>query len=370
PERTDVEDLHGAGKRGLRKPAGAAGMPGVRRVSRARVRGAALRGPADLPGDGGQRQGATEEEEAPPPPPSWAQAQASSPPRCEEEDAMTARLATVLSLCALALAASAQTASATEPISSFGVTTSTTAAGAHPSLTTSFTLEEPGEPEAAENVTVYLPQGVFGNPNAIPTCTVSDFALSQCPAASQAGTVVVRANYNGNPNALLGAAPVYDLAVQVEGETARLAFVVPTLDIPVSVPIQVRTGSDYGLRMTVAGITQSMPLAGATMSVWGFPAALENDDERFLPGSPGNPAGCPGVAGARGAPNTGQAPHHANVVEAPMIDNPSPCTGEPLTVSLDVRTYQDPTQVSHAEDQYPPTTACDEQTFEPALNAG
>ncbi len=84
---------------------------------------------------------------------------------------MTARLATVLSLCALALAASAQTATATEPISSFGVTTSTTAAGAHPNLTASFTLEEPGEPEAAENVTVNLPQGVFGNPNAIPTCT-------------------------------------------------------------------------------------------------------------------------------------------------------------------------------------------------------
>jgi hypothetical protein len=283
---------------------------------------------------------------------------------------MTARFATVLSLCALALAASAQTATAIEPIGSFGVTTSTTAAGAHPNLTASFSLEEPGEPEAAENVTVNLPQGVFGNPNAIPTCTVSDFALSQCPAASQAGTVVVRANYNGNPNALLGAAPVYDIAVQVEGETARLAFVVPTLDIPISIPIQVRSGSDYGLRMTVADITQTMPLAGAAISVWGFPAAVENDDERFLPGSPGDPAGCPGVASARCASNNGQTPHHANVVEAPMIDNPSTCTGQPLTVSLDVRTYQDPSQASHAEDQYPPTTACEQQTFQPALNAG
>ena len=53
-----------------------------------------------------------------------------------------------------------------------------------------------------------------------------------------------------------------------------------------------------------------------------------------------------------------------------MIDNPSTCTGQPLTVSLDVRTYQDPSQVSHAEDQYPPTTACDQQTFQPSLNAG
>ena len=166
---------------------------------------------------------------------------------------MSVRIITALAICALALAALAETAGATEPISSFGVTTTSTAAGAHPNLTASFSLEEPGEPEAAENVTVNLPQGVFGNPNAIPTCSVSDFALSQCPAASQAGTVAVRANYLGNPNALLGAAPVYDIAVQVEGETARLAFVVPTINIPISIPIQVRTGSDYGLRMTVAG---------------------------------------------------------------------------------------------------------------------
>ena len=116
--------------------------------------------------------------------------------------------------------------------------------------------------------------------------------------------MVVRANYLGDPEYLLGTAPVYDIDVQVEGETARLAFVVPSLNIPVSIPIQVRSGSDYGLRMTVSGITQSMPLAGAAISVWGFPAAIENDNERFLPGSPGNPAGCPGLASARSARRT------------------------------------------------------------------
>ena len=182
--------------------------------------------------------------------------------------------------------------------------------------------------------------------------------------------MTVRANYSGEPEYLLGTAPVYDLDVQVEGETARLAFIVPQLNIPIAVPIQVRTGSDYGLRMTVAGITQLMPLAGAKMTVWGFPAETKNDIERFLPGSPGNPAGCPGSATALCASNNGQAPHDANLVEQPFTDNPSVCTGTPLTVSLDVRTYQDPTQVSHAEDQYPPTTGCDQQTFKPVLNAG
>ena len=283
---------------------------------------------------------------------------------------MTAKFAPMLAVCALALAVAAAPAAATEPVSSFGVTTSSTAAGGHPDLSASFALEEPGSPEAAESVTVNLPRGVFGNPNAIPTCDVSDFALMQCPANTQAGTVTIRANYSGDPDYLLGTAPAYDLDVQVEGETARLAFIVPQLNIPIAVPIQVRTGSDYGLRMTVAGITQLIPVAGAKMTVWGFPAETKNDIERFLPGSPGNPAGCPGSASALCASNNGQAPHDANLVEQPFTDNPSVCTGKPLTVSLDVRTYQDPTQVSHAEDQYPPTTDCDAQTFKPVLGTG
>ena len=276
----------------------------------------------------------------------------------------------LLAACLLALAALAPGATASESISAFGVTTSTTAAGGHPDLGASFSLAEPGEPEAAESVAVNLPEGVFGNPNAIPTCDVADFALFACPMASQAGTVAIWANHAGDPDFLLGTAPVYDLEVQVAGETARLGFVVPTLDLPIAVPIQVRSASDYGLRLTVSGITQSMPLAGANFNIWGFPAGGENDNERFLPGEPGKPAGCVGEASALCASNKGQAPHHANTVEQPFIDNPSTCTGQPLTVSLDVRTYQDPTQVSHAEDQYPPTDGCEHQTFKPALNVG
>jgi hypothetical protein len=281
-----------------------------------------------------------------------------------------ASLLALLVALAIASAVAAGPAAATQPIQSFGVTTSSTQAGGHPDLGASFTLAEPGQPEAAESVEINLPEGVFGNPNAVPTCTVADLALFRCPLASQVGTVTVRANYEGDPEFLMGTAPLYDVDVQVVGETARFAFAVPTLNLPISVPIQVRTGSDYGLRLTVSGITQLMPLAGADIDVWGFPAENANANERFLPGKPGLPAGCPGQANALCASNNGQSPHISNTVELPLTDNPGTCTGEPLTVSLDVRTYQDPTQVSHAEDQYPPTTGCDQQTFKPVLNVG
>jgi hypothetical protein len=283
---------------------------------------------------------------------------------------MKARLAILLATGGLILTAAAEPAAATQPIVSFGVSTSTTQAGGHPDLSASLTLAEPGQPEAAESVEVNLPEGVFANPNAVPTCNISDFAFSRCPLASQVGTVTLRANYLGDPEYLMGTAPVYDLDVQVQAETARLAFIVPYLNLPVSIPVQVRTGSDYGLRMTISGITQLAPLAAADFTVWGFPADDVNANERFLPGKPGAPAGCPGQATALCASNNGQAPHISNTVVQPFTDNPSTCTGEPLIVSLDVRTYQDPTQVSHAQDQYPPTTGCDQQTFKPVINVG
>ena len=44
-------------------------------------------------------------------------------------------------------------------------------------------------------------------------------------------------------------------------ETALFEFVVPTLDIPIAIPVTVRTATDYGLRFTVADITQLAPLA-------------------------------------------------------------------------------------------------------------
>ena len=110
----------------------------------------------------------------------------------------------------------------------------------------------------------------------------------QCQTASQVGIVTIRANYSGNPNNLLGTAPIYYVQPQEEEETVRFAFIVPALQIPISTPVAVRTGADYGLRFSVSGLTQLIPLAGAKMTIWGFPAAGSNSGDRFKKGSPGD----------------------------------------------------------------------------------
>ena len=119
-------------------------------------------------------------------------------------------------------------------------------------------------------------------------------------------------------------------------ETARFAFVAPTADVPINVPITVRTGSDYGLRMTVTGITQEIPFAGADITVWGFPADAEHDIDRFHVGE----RGCAGIA----ATSCIVPPYvTAGIPVKPYVDNPTICTGQPLTARLQVTSYEDPT---------------------------
>src|ERR1044072_83798 len=88
-------------------------------------------------------------------------------------------------------------AGATMEIESFTTSTTTTQAGAHPDLTTTFALEEPGVLESARNVVFNAPEGLFGNPNALLRCTSSDFALDQCSPDSQAGIVSIPARHEG-----------------------------------------------------------------------------------------------------------------------------------------------------------------------------
>ena len=280
----------------------------------------------------------------------------------------TLRNAVRLSLCLVAgllfVATHAAPAQASEGIESFSTTTSTTQAGGHPDLSTSFALQNPGTPEAAQTVTFNAPEGVFGNPYAITHCTSSDFALDQCPSNSQAGLITIRASYEGDPNHLFGTAPIFDLEPS-GNQTALFAFIVPGLNIPIEIPVAVRTESDYGLRFTVSNITEKIPLAGANLIFWGFPADETHNSERFPKGAPGEPSNCIGLASTSclGKPVLASIPVH------PLIDNPTTCTGQSLVTTLEVQTYQDPDHPSRVEASYPATTGCALEVFTPVLYA-
>jgi hypothetical protein len=276
---------------------------------------------------------------------------------------MTSRLAAILSAALLALLF-ATSAQASIQVESFTTTSSDSQAGGHPDLTTDFKLGEPGVHESAREVVFNAPTGLFGNPNAVTRCTAEDFAFQQCPVNAQAGLVTIRANINGEPEHLLGTAPLFDMVPQA-GETARFSFIVPELEIPIAIPVSVRTASDYGLRFAVSEISQLTPLSSAHMVFWAMPAAKVHDAQRFPKGSPGHPAGCEGVEG------TGciTEERSASIPTKPLIDYPTTCPGQPLATELRVRSYEAPDEVSTAKSEYPPATGCDHEIFNPVLAA-
>ncbi len=269
---------------------------------------------------------------------------------------------------ALALSAvMASSASAAPEFAEYLVGSSNTQAGGHPDLNVRMRLENAADPEVVRDLTFNLPQGVFGNPGAIYKCEAADFALNNCQPGSQAGIVSIVSNYQGTPNTILGTAPVYNMRTIDEEETARLAFVAPLVNIPIGIPVSVRSGSDYGLKMTALSISQSVALSSADFRIWGFPADPEHDSERFHPGKPGEPPGCVGETSTdcitQPFPPAGKLP-------APFIDNPSVCTGDELPVTVDAVSYQDPNQSSHFVSSYPETTGCENQRFDPVFNLG
>ncbi len=258
-------------------------------------------------------------------------------------------------------------ASASPEFFEYSVNSSSQQAGGHPDLNVRMQLENAAEPEVVRDLTFNLPTGVFGNPGAIYKCEAADFALNGCQPGSQAGTVILFSTYKGVPNTVLGAAPVYNMRTIDEDETARLAFVAPTVNIPIGIPIAVRSGSDYGLQMKAHAISQTVALSSANFTIWGFPADPEHDIDRFHPGEPGEPPGCAGVGTteciASPYPQAGKLPE-------PFTDNPSLCSGAPIPVSVDAVSYQDPTHTTHYVDSYPEIIGCENQRFDPVFNLG
>jgi hypothetical protein len=278
------------------------------------------------------------------------------------------RLALAVAAAVLAFAVLPAAALANQPILDYSLESSDQVAGGHPDLRASFELEGAGEPEIARDIEVKLPQGVFGNPGAILRCTAAEFALNHCDPGMQAGIVTIYANYEGDPKYVLGTAPVYNMQRTSEDEAARLAFVAPTVNVPIVIPVSVRSGSDYGLTLNIQGIPQSVPLAKSVFEVWGFPADPVHDESRFPAGEPNSPSTCPGITttGCIAAP----FPSAGGALVYPYLSNPTVCTGAPLHVSMSVTTYQDPTNPTTEEAEYPETTECVHERFDPVLKAG
>ena len=92
----------------------------------------------------------------------------------------------------LALPASAQAAF---EVRSFTVTPTSLEAGSHPDVNVALGFapySAANPPEHVRDLTISLPPGLIGNPNATARCSQASFQADDCPASSQVGTTSVR----------------------------------------------------------------------------------------------------------------------------------------------------------------------------------
>jgi len=268
-------------------------------------------------------------------------------------------------LCAAMLAnpAAAPAAYSDYGLAAVGAALSTTQAGSHPDFTTSFELKtDPVSPADSNglhkpyartrDITVSLPPGLIGNPNAVGQCTTlqltTAFEEGGCPLDSQVGIAVIH---------LYGihtlVEPVYNMEAPGGDSVARLGLLATTL--PNYIDVQVRSEGDYGLTATLEGVPANEKLVSATTTLWAVPAASAHDTERLTPRE------------AFLEVKSESPPREFGLAPAPFMTNPTSC-GEPLQVGFATDSYQLPGQFSEASAALSPITGCGLIAFDPSLS--
>jgi hypothetical protein len=257
----------------------------------------------------------------------------------------------------------ASPASAEINVTSFDLATTnadgspSTQAGAHPyQLTTSFALSTHVDghgntlpDESARNLTTDLPAGFSGNPAAYPTCTEPELENNGgCSPDTQVGYVVLTAGGEFGIQF-----PIYNMKPP-PGVPAQFGFY--AIVSAVHLQASVRTGGDYGLRVSTIELPQTFAWTGSTVIFWGVPADPSHDELRgsclpLLTGFGGSGLFCPSHAPAK-----------------PFLTNPSSCT--PTTVATgQVNSWHDASYDTVTSTSEAGITGCDKLPFGPSLMA-
>jgi hypothetical protein len=196
-----------------------------------------------------------------------------------------------------------------------------------------------GPDQNVKDVTVELPAGFVGDPNATPKCTVQDLSNNNCAASSQIGQLVLQFAFGSFT------VPVYNL-VPPAGVPAQFGGNV--LLANAFIDSAVRTGGDYGLNSQLNNISALLPLVGSQLTLWGVPADPSHDALRTCTGS--FQTGC-----ASGAPPRA------------LLTNPTSCPGTPLTTAARADSWQNPGTFVTTSTTEPAITGCDHLSFSPSL---
>jgi hypothetical protein len=209
-------------------------------------------------------------------------------------------------------------------------------AGAHPDFDFNFAFpvdkdtkhdgsDLEGPKEAAKDVDLELPTGMYGNPQPFLACTPQQLSNPEtfapaCPVASQIGTVTL--SLVGGPGAGVQKTALYNMS---HGPDVPARFGFKFIFAVVTITPRVRAG-DYGISAGSFDITQTLALQRARLHFWGVPADPSHDTERQAPGS----------YLITGEPVDTESPL------VPFFTNPSACPDSPSTFAARGDSWEHP----------------------------
>jgi hypothetical protein len=206
------------------------------------------------------------------------------------------------------------------------------------------------------------PPGFIGSIAAVPRCSTADFVTvennySNCPDATVVGTT--QALIQAGLGAVFFLEPVYNL-VPPPGVAAKIGFVAN--NVPITTEIGINGEAPNNVVSSVFNVPQVIPFFGASLQVWGVPAAPAHDPFRGHCLAVGTTIAAFGELKSVGNCDTGLS-------ETPFLTLPRSCEG-PLTTSYEAISWQEP---SAAPDKgsfdAPGMTACSSLGFSPRITA-
>ncbi len=255
-----------------------------------------------------------------------------------------------------------------------------TQAGSHPfQLTTTLNLNQspvPSQPPALmKDLHFKIPPGLVGNPTVFPQCSESHFVhhfglgvgFDECPANTVMGIAaitVVLPNITG-PEPKVFVVPVFNLTPRV-GEPARFGFYFEF--VPVYLDTSLRTGSDYGVTISVDNTVQTVTFISSRVTFWGVPGSPSHNkargwscvDDEYYYNSPEGRALLP--------PCTPLGEAHP----APFLTLPTSCTG-PLQTTVEADSWREQgvfqSSAQNPDALLPALDGCNRLPFRPSISA-
>ncbi len=253
---------------------------------------------------------------------------------------------------------------------SFAVTTSSSQAGAHADVTTSFDFvtDSAASPHGdLRTLVVELPPGLSSTPETVPTCTQSQLAQTEgngkggCPPQTQIGvttTKLVIPAYQVSPSEPAElTVPVYNM-VRSPGQSLDLAFTVSGI-LTENVVLTVRSG-DYGGQAIDTDSQGKVEVDGDSLTVWGVPASPVHDAQRG--------EHCARDVFTHGVTECHGGENPAGIAAAPFLENPTRCTSEPLEATMEVNSWRNHAFETTEPAQIGPFTGCEDLDFNPKLS--